>query len=314
MITDGVSGSTGPTKPFKKKVVVTVLGFLFLSASLGIGVLLTQKAQRTEVGAAGANLLLTTNSSNPRVQDTFVAAVTMNTQQLSVTGIDLKINYDQNLLTANSITPGPFLPYVFIGGTISNGVASIVLGCPIDNQGPHPVNGTGLVAQINFTAKAPGSTNITFNSATKVSSIGATTNQVETMTPVSITIINPTPTPTRSPSPTPTRSPSPTPTRSPSPTPTRSPSPTPTRTPSPSPSQIPTASPSPSSVPTASPTPTPFYTAGDVNRDGFVNVVDIGIIIDNYDIVPMSDPRADVNEDGIANIIDIGIVIDNYTL
>lgn len=63
-----------------------------------------------------------------------------------------------------------------------------------------------------------------------------------------------------------------------------------------------------SSLPSPSPTPVP----GDVNGDGHVNIVDIGILIDNYRIFPPTDPRADLNHDGIVNIVDIGIIVDNY--
>ncbi len=51
---------------------------------------------------------------------------------------------------------------------------------------------------------------------------------------------------------------------------------------------------------------------GDVNGDGKVDIIDIGIIIDNYSRVPVTNQNADVNSDGSVNIIDIGIVIDNY--
>lgn len=52
---------------------------------------------------------------------------------------------------------------------------------------------------------------------------------------------------------------------------------------------------------------------GDVNGDGVVNIVDIGLIIDNYDKNPsLSNQKADLNHDGAINIIDIGIVVDNY--
>jgi hypothetical protein len=54
--------------------------------------------------------------------------------------------------------------------------------------------------------------------------------------------------------------------------------------------------------------------AADVNSDGRVNIVDIGIIIDNYGKSPPPNLRADVNGDGTVNIVDIGIVIDNYGL
>ncbi len=327
---------------------------------------------------ANPSLVLTTNNSAPKVNEGFLATVTMNTQGASVTGVDLTVDFDQNLLTGVSIQPGTAFPQVYVGGTITNGVANIVLGCPIDTV-PHPVTGTGIVvATINFTAKAVGTTTLRFNALTKVSTVGQTTNQVGTTTPATLTVLAATP------SPTPTRSPSPTP----SPTPTRSPSPSPTRSPSPSPSPSPVADLSlkclpvnqsasvganvsfsavdastgvavntatwtatggtPStgtgatfttrySVPgtyivtprnaayaftancnvniTATPSPSPSPTPnkiGDVNLDGVVNIIDIGIIIDTYDILPLLDPRADLNHDGAANIIDIGIVIDYY--
>ena len=60
----------------------------------------------------------------------------------------------------------------------------------------------------------------------------------------------------------------------------------------------------------ASPSPSPI--AGDVNGDGLVNIVDVGIIIDNYRTSPPGDVRADLNHDNIINIVDIGIVTDNY--
>jgi hypothetical protein len=86
---------------------------------------------------------------------------------------------------------------------------------------------------------------------------------------------------------------------------TASPAPTPIRTPPPTP------------VPTRSPTVRPSGTGtalnrGDINRDGNVNILDIGILIDNYNRTVFTNPRADINTDGIVNILDVGIVIDNY--
>lgn len=52
--------------------------------------------------------------------------------------------------------------------------------------------------------------------------------------------------------------------------------------------------------------------AGDVNRDGRVDIVDIGQVIDVYGILPVTNNNADLNNDDKVDIIDIGIVIDNY--
>lgn len=84
--------------------------------------------------------------------------------------------------------------------------------------------------------------------------------------------------------------------------------PPPTATPSPTPH--PTATP----VPTHSPSPTPTMnpSKADVNGDHTVNIVDIGIVVDNYGLTNPPNPRADVNGDGIVNIVDIGIIVDHY--
>lgn len=68
------------------------------------------------------------------------------------------------------------------------------------------------------------------------------------------------------------------------------------------------------SLATPTPTPSPSCKLGDVNCDGVVNMVDIGIIVDAYGTTPPSDSRADLNRDGKVNVVDIGIVIDNYGL
>lgn len=89
-----------------------------------------------------------------------------------------------------------------------------------------------------------------------------------------------------------------------------SPTSTPSITPSGSPMSSPSASPTISASPSPSSSPTPKE--GDVNSDGLVNIVDIGIIVDHYRTTPPGDIRADLNNDGTVNIVDIGIVINNY--
>jgi hypothetical protein len=84
--------------------------------------------------------------------------------------------------------------------------------------------------------------------------------------------------------------------------------------PQPMPIITPTPVSSPEPTPTPAPTASPAPKEGDVNGDGLVNIVDIGIIIDNYRIIPITDLRADLNNDGTVNIVDIGIVINNYRI
>jgi hypothetical protein len=64
----------------------------------------------------------------------------------------------------------------------------------------------------------------------------------------------------------------------------------------------------------SNPTPTgnTSLSAVDVNNDRAINIIDIGIIVDNYGRNPIPNTRADVNHDGSVNIIDIGMVVDHY--
>ncbi|MFZ3301131.1 MAG: dockerin type I repeat-containing protein [Microgenomates group bacterium] len=52
--------------------------------------------------------------------------------------------------------------------------------------------------------------------------------------------------------------------------------------------------------------------SGDINGDGKVNIVDIGIVVENYGSTDPNLNGADVSGDGKVNIVDIGIIIDNY--
>lgn len=51
---------------------------------------------------------------------------------------------------------------------------------------------------------------------------------------------------------------------------------------------------------------------GDLDGDGDVDIIDVGILIDNYRISPLINPRADIDGDGDVDIVDLGILIDHY--
>lgn len=339
----------------KKKIVATIFGFLLLTTSVGVGVILTQRQQKTGVSAAGVNLALSSNTTAPFVGDTFVVAVSMTPNGYPVNGVDLRIKYNPTLVQATSITPATLLPNVLIPGSITSGVASIVISAPIDSNGAHPVTASGLIAQVTFKALAAGTASITFGTDTVVSVQNQTYNYAGTLSPVAIPIRpigsatpvrtptrtptgvatatpvrTPTGIPTRTPTVVPTRTPTRTPTGLPTRTPTRTPTAIPTRTPTRTPTGIPTRTPTivptrtptrtPTGVATATPTglatntPTPAPIPGDIDGDGHVNIVDVGILVDNYDQDPVPDPRADIDGDGKVTIVDVGILIDNYEL
>jgi hypothetical protein len=66
------------------------------------------------------------------------------------------------------------------------------------------------------------------------------------------------------------------------------------------------------STPAPTPPPTSGGKTGDVNSDGKVDIIDIGIIIDGYGKNPIPNAKADINKDGRVDIVDVGMTIDNY--
>ncbi len=263
---------------------------LFLAVSLIVSVHFINKEQKISVKAGGMDLSLTTPQTSINKNVEFPVFVYIDTKGGQVTGADLRVKFDKDKLEASKIETLQtyFLPVVFIPGSISasEGLAKIVLGCNPDT----PKTGTGVLAKITFKTKnVAGVSKIDFSSDTAISALGSTTNVIGQKGSIDITIVGSTTTPTS----------------------------TPTITPTPTTTVKPTVTPTNTVTPTSTSTPTPSNLPGkrgDINQDGLVNIIDIGIVIDNYDLKPPTNPRADINQDGNVNIIDIGITVDNYDL
>ncbi len=81
---------------------------------------------------------------------------------------------------------------------------------------------------------------------------------------------------------------------------------------------MPSASPSPAPTPTASPSPRPTASPvgtipnWDIDQNGSINIIDIGLVVDQYGKTSFTNPRVDVDRNGIINILDIGIIVDYY--
>jgi Zn-dependent metalloprotease len=122
-----------------------------------------------------------------------------------------------------------------------------------------------------------------------------------------------TPTATHTPSMTPTPSDTPTPTDTSTPTATLTPSSTPTATDTPTNTPIPTPSdtPTPTDTPTATSTPQP----GDLNLDGWVNVLDVQLCV-NVFLGTETDPgimaRANVNGDAGVDVLDVQLIVNLF--
>jgi len=70
----------------------------------------------------------------------------------------------------------------------------------------------------------------------------------------------------------------------------------------------------PTNHPNATPVTTPIISSWDINQDSLTNIVDIGLIVNDYGSSTPKVPRSDINKDGVVNILDIGIVIDHFKI
>ncbi|AKM83253.1 hypothetical protein A2422_00120 [Candidatus Woesebacteria bacterium RIFOXYC1_FULL_31_51] len=262
----------------KKNVLISLLSIVFILITLAIGVYYLKFRQNTSpIKAAGVDLKLTSINSIVKKDDEFYVDVYLDTKGMSVTGSDLRIKYDNNILQAINIESKNYLPVVFIPGQIVPPIAKIVLGSdPTD-----PKNGTGILASIKFKAIGQGITTvISFDANTAVSVLGQTTDVLnKPTTSLNITIASIT---------------------------TATPTATATIT------STATSTSTATAIATVTSTATGNNKIGDVNGDNRVNIIDIGIVVDHYGSNTSVKPEADVNKDNIINIIDIGIIVDNY--
>lgn len=261
-----------------KKVIISLFSIFFILGVLALVVYYVRFRQNTSpIRASGIDLRLVSTTTSVNKNDELDVDVYIDTKGMSITGSDLEIKYDPNLLLAESITPGNFLPVVFVPGKITSGLAKIVLGCNVTD----PKNGNGILASVKFKVLGEATnTSIYFDSTTAISALGQTTSVLGTPDALNLTIAT-------------------------------SPVDAPVSEATATPSVLPTPTPD-TQAPTSSRSGEAGAKTGDINGDGNVNIVDIGIIIDNYGKNPIPNPKTDLNNDGTINIVDIGIVIDNY--
>ena len=156
-------------------------------------------------------LLNTTASTSIKKGTEFTVNVYIDTAGMSVSGADIRVRYDQNQLLAETMTPGTFLPVVFVPGKITqgSGVAQIILG----SSPSAPKSGAGILAAVKFKVLGQGTkTNIYFGTGSIVTAIGQTANVMEfPASSLDVTVLSAaTPTPSSTLVPSHTASPSPT--------------------------------------------------------------------------------------------------------
>jgi hypothetical protein len=225
--------------------------------------------------AADVSLYLEPTTSNLVTNSVLTPMLRINPTTNQVTAIEASLTFDASKLSIESITPAS--NYIVLKAAVVDntaGTASIVLGIK-GGVGitPVPVTTTSDVASIRIRSKAVvGDAIIRVASTSRVAAKNIDTNVAGTYGQMTVHI---------------------------------------TAAATPTSTAVPTATAT--IIPTVTPTATATtYADWDVDENGSVDVIDIGIIVDNYGLDAVIRPRADVDKNGSINVIDIGIVVDHY--
>jgi hypothetical protein len=99
-------------------------------------------------------------SYNPSVNDSFSVDVGINTSSNQITTVDFVLTFDPSLVSANSISAGPFLPNATeLQPVIDNTNGKVTYSVFTRS----PATGQGVLATINFTAKGAGTGSLQFD-------------------------------------------------------------------------------------------------------------------------------------------------------
>lgn len=136
---------------------------------------------------SGVTLYTSPTTINAIKGESFSVDLDIDTQDESVSGADLLVNYDKNYLVVNSITKRDFLPKLMKKSDDLEGNISIVVAGDKDGA----KNGSGTLATITFTALTTGSTTISYNNLSQVAASNKLVNVLTASSGTSININNP---------------------------------------------------------------------------------------------------------------------------
>lgn len=154
-----------------RRVLLTILGIVILIVAIAAGVFLVQRQQELrEQAAPSTTISLLPASVNADIGQTFNLSVAIDTGVNTVTAAEVHVTYDPQIVQAQSVSPGGFLPVVLLPASTDNttGKVSITVG----SQPTDPKQGTGTLATITFKALSAGNANITFSAQTKAAGVG----------------------------------------------------------------------------------------------------------------------------------------------
>lgn len=210
-----------------KKIVLIVIGTLILIAGVAVGVFLVSKNQDIREKAAPATTVyIQPSTQNKNPSDTFTFSVNMDTGVNQITGVDIRLNYNPDLIEVTSIQKGSGIS-VFdgtINNTFNNTTGKILYAVYTANR-TNAITGLSigvLTVNGNIKSTASGTATFSFDPATLIYGVDESQNVIIGMTPGSIVIAaggGATATPTATPTQAPGSTPTPTPTLRPTSTP-----------------------------------------------------------------------------------------------
>lgn len=227
-----------------KGAVIALLGTLIVIGGLFAATLLSQNDQdlrqkASETTGTGVKLKLIPDKRTVNPGDEIKIAVNLDTNNLEVTAVSLKLNFDNTKVAPIRIEKADAMNDVLAAGQTTSSNATITLGSGLNAA----VTGQKNIAFLYVTAADQfGDFTITIDPSTMIAAKNHTGTVGDIFENTTITsedpnAVDPTPTPSPTPSPTPDDSTNPTPTPNPDddtdPTPTPTPTPTPSPTPDP---------------------------------------------------------------------------------
>ncbi len=197
----------------KVKYLLLTAGLLFITAGiLAAGMFIGRPTSIKEHAAASTNLSIAPSSQNINSGQDVTFSVLMDTGSNSITGVDLELNFDPNIIQISSLKKGTGVPD--LNNTISNNFdnnAGKIFYTIFTLDKTKAVQGSGIeVLQVKAKATntaAAGSYTVTFDPTTAVSATGESENALVGTVRGTLIVSAPTPTATATPTASPTDSP-----------------------------------------------------------------------------------------------------------
>lgn len=176
-----------------KKKFITVIGSVILIVGIIAGTILVQNNQDFRERAAPAtSVYISPSSQNKNPGSSFTFTVKMDTGVNQITGVDVRLNFDPNLIEIVSIEKNAGISALdaTITNTFSNTTGKISFAVYTANKA-NAVTGSSVgILTVNGTVKsgASGTASISFDPATVISGVDEGVNVIINMTPGSIII------------------------------------------------------------------------------------------------------------------------------